>query len=299
MESIVLGLSDEDAYRAASTNYGGIVGRYANRIGGGGFSIDGAFYPLPSNLNGNMHLHGGYVGFDQKEWNVISFDQHHIKLHYQSMDGEEGYPGKLNVYVNYKLMQDNSLHYSCTASTDKATPVSLSHHAYFNLSGDMNQSAKDHVLSIAADHFLQTDKNQLPTQIALVEATPFDFRIEKKIGRDIEEKNIHLSIGNGYDHCYYFGNEERGCTKVAELWDPASGRTLAIETNQPGLQLYTANWLSPEAQDYKGTTLLPYHAVCLEPQQLPDAPNRLDFPSPILRSGEIYEHQTIFRLGIR
>ncbi|MFK7969133.1 MAG: aldose epimerase family protein [Bacteroidia bacterium] len=296
MASIVLGLDHEADYRKANTNYGGIVGRYANRIGGGGFYLDNVFYPLPSNLNNDMHLHGGYYGFDQKEWNVIAISKHAITLQYRSQDGEEGYPGNLDAEVRYELKDDNALHFTASAKTDKATVVSFSHHAYFNLSGSFIEKALNHRIQISASHYLSTDKQLLPTQKVAVDESPFDFRFEKTLGQDINTKHPDLEKGAGYDHCFIL-DKNKG--PVATLHDPESGRTLTLETNQPGLQLYTANFLSPETVDFQETPLQPYHAVCLEPQQLPDAPNRLDFPSPILRPGELYEHVTIFRPGIR
>lgn len=299
LENIVLGLNKEEDYKKANTNYGGIVGRYANRISGGGFELDGTFYPLPINLNGNMHLHGGISGFDQKEWTVIFHNTNQITLQYQSADGEEGYPGNLLTTVNYLLREDNSLEFSCEATTDRPTVVSLSHHAYFNLSGSLTNNIKDHQLWLDAMEYLETNKDLVPKQAVDVTNTPFDFRKEKPFGDSIYSKNAHIQTAGGYDHCFIIRAHGDVVKKAATLWHPDSGRLLELETNKPGLQLYTANFLAPETIDSQGVPLRPYHAVCLEPQHFPDAPNRPDFPSPVLRPGEIYRHKTIFRLSIR
>jgi aldose 1-epimerase len=292
--NVVLGLEDEEAYVQANTNYGGIVGRYANRIGGGGFELDGSFFPLAPNLNGNMHLHGGYRGFNQRWWEVLDHSPQHVRLRYLSPDGEEGYPGAVDIRVEYRLDEANKLHFECEAQSNAPTVISLSHHAYFNLSGSMAREVASHHLQLHCDHYLPTDKYQLPLFPLSVNGTPFDFRFGKNIGQDLQSADPQIKLANGYDHCFITKAQGQEPLAVATLSEPESGRRLDLWTNQPGLQMYTANYLSPQQHDYTGVPLQPYHAVCLEPQQLPDAPNRPDFPSPVLRPGEIYRHKTIF-----
>ena len=293
-KSVVLGLPNEVDYLQADTNYGGIVGRYANRIGGGGFELDNCFYPLEANLNGNMHLHGGFRGFDRRWWKVQHMDSHQVQFKYLSPDGEEGYPGNLETRIGYRLDDQNRLHLLCEATTDRPTVVSLSHHAYFNLGGNMDQDITSHELRLFSDRYLPTDHYQIPLFPESVADTPFDFRLEKKIGKDLQSSHPQIRLANGYDHCFVTKAKDGETVPVAILSDPQSGRKMTLSSNQPGLQLYTANWLTPEVHDFEGKPLRPYHAVCMEPQQFPDAPNRPDFPTPVLRPGEIYRHETIF-----
>lgn len=301
MGDIVLGGRDEAFYKQADTNYGGIVGRFANRISSGGFNLDDHFYPLPQNAGGNMHLHGGLEGFDRKEWKghkQTTSTEESVILTYTSPDGEEGYPGNLEVVVTYTLYANNSLEFHCRATTDKTTVVSLSHHAYFHLGGSPRTPIYDHQLQIFASAFLSVSPELVPLLPTAVENTPFDFRKPKAIGKDITDSHEQLIYGDGYDHCFVLNGEIGQLRLAANVYEPISGRSLTVETTLPGLQFYTASGLNPKVSGKGGIPFQRHHAFCLEAQHFPNSPNRSDFPSPVLRPGEVYNHTTIFTPGI-
>jgi len=287
IDEITLGFNNLQGYLSDHPYFGAIVGRFANRIAGGKFTLDGKTYTLFQN-NGNNHLHGGKEGFDKKLWEGTSFDNGNevgVKLTYTSPDREEGYPGKLSMSVTYTLTEKNDLIIAYEAVTDKATPVNLTNHAYWNLAGSSSDSIYSHELILYADNYLPVNDELIPTgEIRPVDNTLFDFRKKKKIGRDIEE-------AGGFDHCYILQKTDSTLSPAAEVYDPSSGRTMKVFTSQPAIQLYTGNFLEGTAG--RDERVHKKHcAFCLETQGYPDAVNQPDFPSVILRPGETYLHTT-------
>lgn len=273
---VVLGFPHLDGYLSHPGPYfGALVGRYANRIAGGRFPLDGRTYALARN-SGRNSLHGGERGFDKRVWDVTP-GEHCLRLSRVSPHGEEGFPGRLEVAVTYGLDADGSLRISYEAVTDAPTPVNLSHHSYFNLAG--SGSAGGHELRIAAARYTPVDADQIPTGIAAVEGTRFDFRAARK-------------VGSGYDHNFVLDKGVTGApVEVAELSDPASGRTLTVATTEPGLQLYTADHLTEP--------FAPGDGIALETQHFPDSPNRPEFPDTVLRPGEVFRSETVYGFGGR
>lgn len=276
---ILVGFNSPEEWLGNSPFFGSTVGRYANRIAGGKFSLDGKEYQLAAN-NGTNHLHGGETGFDKAIWKTQAIGDTSVRFSLVSPDGDQGYPGKLSVAVEYTLGA-GSLTWKATATTDKATPVNLTNHAYFNLTGDPAKSVLGHTLQVNAAKFLPVDATNIPTgELAPVASTGFDFTAPTPIGENLAKNE------NGFDHTFVLGNPG-SLRPVASLHDPASGRTMELSTNQPGLQLYIS---SPFGK--------PNSAICLEPQHFPDSPNRPDFPNPILRPGEIYSHTIMLRFPV-
>lgn len=277
---------------------GAVCGRCANRIERGRFELDGKQYSLAVN-NGPNHLHGGLKGFSMVVWDVIKASASEIQLEYLSADGEENYPGNLRVTVNYKLADNNALNIEYRAVTDKATVVNLAGHSYFNLAGEGSGSIYDHELMINARYFTPVDETSIPTgEILKVEGTPLDFTVPKKIGKDIDSDFEQLHFGAGYDHNFVLNHRSGIPGLAATVYEPASGRFLEVFTTQPGLQLYTANWIDNE----KGKDGKKYDkrwAFCLETQHFPDAINKPHFPSVILNPGEEYRHECSYVFSIR
>jgi len=292
--NIALGFDNLDQYLAGHPNFGALIGRYGNRIADASFSLDGETYQLAAN-NGDNTLHGGLVGFDDVLWDteVISCDERAaLKLSYISVDGEEGYPGTLEVEVTYELLMDQ-LFITYEAVSDKATPVNLTNHSYFNLAGE--GTILDHVLYLNASRYTPVDEELIPTgEIANVEGTPFDFRKPGVIGERIEEVG-----GNpgGYDHNFVLDGSSEEKVLAAKLMDPKTGRSLEVITTEPGIQLYTGNFLNGSLVS-GDLTYVKNSGLCLETQHFPDSPNQPDFPSTILRPGEKYVTQTIFKFGV-
>jgi aldose 1-epimerase len=288
--NIALGFDNLEQYLAGHPSFGAIIGRFGNRIAKGKFEIDGEVYQLTIN-NGNNSIHGGLVGFDDVLWNAEIVDTEKgkgLKLSYLSRDLEEGFPGNLNVSVLYELIE-NDLEITYRATTDKATPVNLTNHTYFNLAGE--GTVLDHVLEIRASHYTPVDDELIPTgEIAPVKGTPFDFTKPKPIGRDIEQTN------GGYDNNYVVDSTPDELRLIAILEEPTSGRTLEVLTTEPGVQLYTGNFLNGSLVS-NGIPYIRYSGVCLETQHYPDSPNQPTFPSTILRPGEEYYTKTIYRFG--
>jgi aldose 1-epimerase len=272
-----------------------LVGRYANRIAGGQFTLDGKTYTLAQNNNGNS-LHGGNIGFNKVVWDADKLpNTNSLKLTYKSKDGEEGYPGNLKVEVVYTLTHDNALKINYTATTDKPTPVNLTSHCYFNLSAGKEPTILDHQLTIKADKFTPVDDQLIPTgQLSDVKGTPMDFLQEKPIGRDIQQ------VEGGYDHNWVFDKKENSLELVASLYDPLSGRFMEVYTTEPAVQFYSANFLDGTLKDTKGSQKYGRHAaLCLETQHYPDSPNQPSFPNTILRPGETYLQTTIYKFSVR
>ncbi|VGO20691.1 aldose epimerase family protein [Pontiella sulfatireligans] len=294
---VVLGYDEIESYKTAFKKpyFGCVLGRNAGRIDKGHFSLDGVDYQLAVN-NGPNHNHGGMIGFDKVEWAAESL-KNGMRFSRRSPDGEEGYPGNLDVSVTYTLSDNNDLKIDYRATTDKATPVNLSNHSYFNLAGEGAQTVLDHELMIVAKSILEIDKTSVPTGIKLpVAGTPFDFRAAKAVGRDIGEGHEQLSYGSGYDHNFVLND---GSTIAAELYDPSSGRLMQVVTDQPGIQLYTANFLNGGLTGKSGRPYQRRSALCLETQHFPDSPNQPIFPNTILRPGEEYKTTTIYRFSVR
>ncbi len=294
---VVLGYDDIESYKTAFKKpyFGCVLGRNAGRIAKGRFSLDGEDYVLACN-NGPNHNHGGVIGFDKVEWAATPM-RNGVRFSYRSPDGEEGYPGNLDASVIYTLNEDNELKIDYRAVTDQATPVNLSNHTYFNLAGEGAPTVLDHELMIAAGSILEIDATSVPTGIKLpVAGTPFDFREAKPVGGDIGKKHEQLTFGSGYDHTFVI---TEGAAIAAELYDPTSGRLMQVITDQPGVQLYTANFLAGGLTGKSGQPYQRRSAVCLETQHFPDSPNKPDFPNTILRPGEVYATTTIYRFSVR
>ncbi|MDZ8120512.1 aldose epimerase family protein [Pontiella agarivorans] len=296
MADVVLGYEDINAYKTAQKKpyFGCVVGRYAGRIANGKFALDGREYELAAN-NGPNHLHGGMVGFDKVEWTGAS-THNSVSFSYVSRDGEEGYPGTLQVQVIYTLTDADELIIQYRAATDKATPINLTNHTYFNLAGEGASTVLNHALRIDADCILETDEFSIPTGRKLpVSGTPFDFLRAKAVGRDIDAEHPQLQIGMGYDHTFVLSDGPVS----AELYDPESGRCMEVITTEPGIQLYTANYLSGDLVGKSGERYRKRSALCLETQHFPDSPNKPEFPNTILRPGEHFESKTIYRFSVR
>jgi aldose 1-epimerase len=299
LADIVLGFDDLDGYLTRSRYFGAVVGRYGNRIARGQFTIDGATFRLATN-NGANHLHGGVKGFDKVVWHAEPFERGGstgVVLTYTSRDGEEGYPGTLNARVTYTLTPRDELAIEYNATTDKATHVNLTQHSYFNLAGEGNGDVLGHELTINADRFTPVDEGLIPTgELAPVAGTPFDFRKGAAIGARIDADHEQLRYGAGYDHNFVL-NGGRGMHLAARVVEPKSGRTLVIETTEPGVQFYAGNRLDGtigKSGHVYGTRT----GFCLETQHFPDSPNKPLFPSTLLRPGQTYSTKTVFTFGV-
>jgi len=299
MADVVLGFNTVEPYRSSVKKpyLGATLGRYAGRIAHGRFTLEGVEHVLAKN-NGPNHNHGGVTGFDKVVWEAKQL-RNGVQFDYTSPDGEEGYPGTLKARVTYTLTDANELIIDYRATTDRATPVNLSNHTYFNLAGEGSDTALDHELMIDAEEILAIDKTSVPTgKIASVAGTPFDFRQPKPVGRDINQTNEQLANGSGYDHTFVL-NPEKGAKKpAATLYEKTSGRKLQVFTDQPGLQLYTANFLDGSLNGKSGKPYLKRSSLCLETQHFPDSPNQPRFPNTILRPGEIHKTRTVYQFSV-
>ena len=300
MGDVVLGFKSIEDYQKAKTPYHGcLIGRYGNRIGKGKFNLNGTTYELPINNNEN-HLHGGPDGFHNQVWDVIAVNQNSIVMTYMSKDGEMGYPGNLKVEVTYSI-NGNELSIAYKANTDKATPVNLTNHAFFNLAGEARGSINDHLLMINASNFIPVDKGLIPLgEIQSVEDSPFDFRKAKTIGRDLNQQgsDIQLSFGGGYDHNFVLDKEFQGSMSLAaRVVDPKSGRQMDIFTEEPGIQFYGGNFMDGSDVGKYGTKFKYRASFALETQHYPDSPNQPKFPSTILNPGETYQTKSIYKFS--
>lgn len=293
--NIVLGYRDLAEYRAHPRYYGAVAGRYANRIGGARFTLDGTEYRLPANDGANS-LHSGPAGFDLQDWKIVARDAHSVTFALTSPHLDHGFPGNLHVSVRY-AMEEDGLAIAFRATTDRATVVNLTHHAYFNLAGESSGTTiLDHVLQIPASQITPTDAALIPTgALQSVESTPFDFRTPKPIGRDIEGADTQLRLGHGYDHNFVLVGAAGTIRRVATLFDPASGRVMEVHSTEPGVQFYTGNHLANGAPGTGGGTYPMRGGLCLEPQKFPDSPNKPSFPSARLDPGREYRHDMAFR----
>jgi aldose 1-epimerase len=291
-----LGFDTLDPYLAGVPYYGATVGRYANRIAQARFTLDGATYNLVAN-DGPNSLHGGPRGFDKRIWKAdATAIRNGLKLTYVSAAGEQGYPGQLTAHVTYRLLEDDTLSIEYEATTTAPTPVNLTNHAYFNLSGDPNRSILEHRLTINADKFTPVDAALIPTgELRAVAGTPFDFRSETVIGGRIDADDAQLNVGRGYDHNWVLNVAHGNALRFAALLaEPVSGRVLEVHTTQPGLQFYSGNFMNGK-QAGQGSVYGYRTGLCLETQHFPDSPNQPAFPSTILRPGETYAQKTELR----
>lgn len=296
--NVVLGFDNLDQYLRGHPFFGAIAGRVANRIAKARFTLDGREYRLAAN-NGQNHLHGGLKGFDKVLWEAkplrITDKEAAVSFSYLSRDGEEGYPGNLDVRVVYTLTDDNELRIDYTATTDKATPVNLTNHSYFNLAG--SGDILGHVLMIAADNYTPSDKELIPTgEIASVKGTPLDFTAPKPIGERIDQLK---PTPGGYDHNFVLNSGGKAIAVAAQAYEPKSGRVMEVRTTEPGVQLYTANFLDGKVIGYGGVRYGKHAGFCLETQHFPDSINHPNFPTVILRPGEKYASTTIFKFAAR
>ncbi len=295
MGDVVLGFDNVKGYIPNDPHIGGVIGRYANRIAKGRFAIDGQEYKLATN-NGPNHLHGGNIGFDRVVWQAEEMpEQNAIKLTYVSKDMEEGYPGNLTATVVYTLTEDNSLRIDYTATTDKATPVNLTNHSYFNLSAGADKDILNDVVQINADKYTASDKDLIPTgELVPVKGTPYDFTEAQPVGTRIN--NLQ---GYGYDLNYVINNGGDELTHAATVFDPTTGREMEVLTTQPGIQLYTAYHLDGSLTGKNNTKYNRYAGLCLEAQHYPDSPNQPKFPNTVIKPGETYQETTIYKFSVR
>jgi aldose 1-epimerase len=297
---VVLGHETLDGYRPNPPYFGAIVGRYANRIANGTFALEGQTYTLPRN-DGPNTLHGGTKGFDKVVWDSEPLKgRTGVAFSYFSKDGEEGFPGNLRVKVIYTLTSPDTLEIDYEATTDKATPINLSQHSYFNLKGEGNGDILDHEIMINADRFTPVDKNLIPTgELRPVKGTPFDFTTQTKIGARIDDNYDQLVLGHGYDHNFVITRQGRGLVLAARVYEPTSGRRLEVSTTQPGVQFYTGNFLDGTISGKQGHIYKRRYGFCLETQHFPDSPNHPSFPTTILRPGETFREKTVFKFSAK
>ncbi|HXW04071.1 MAG TPA: aldose epimerase family protein [Vicinamibacterales bacterium] len=296
---VVLGFDQLDGYMKDHPYFGAIVGRYGNRIAGGRFTLDGRTYTLATN-NGPNHLHGGNKGFDKVLWTAAPATAGAgVVFRRLSPDGEEGYPGNLDVTITYTLNDTNELVVEYHATTDKPTPVNLTQHSYFNLSGQPGTDILDHELTIDADRYTPVDASLIPTgELAPVSGTPFDFRKPAAVGARIDQPHPQLKNGLGYDHNFVLNRKGPGLQRAARVVHQGSGRTLEIHTTEPGVQFYSGNFLDGTLAGKGGQAYKHRAGLCLETQHFPDSPNQPSFPSTILRPGDEYRTRTVFRFGV-
>jgi aldose 1-epimerase len=300
LDDVVLGFDNLAAYEENNPHFGALIGRYGNRIANGEFKLDGKTYHLPKN-NGPNTLHGGVKGFDKVMWDIEPFenkDAAGLVLSRTSPDGEEGFPGNLKVKVTYTLTNNNELSFEYEATTDKATPVNLTEHSYFNLSGEGNGNILGHVLKLNADHFTPVDKNLIPTgEIRSVKGTPLDFTTPTAIGARIDDKYDQLVIAGGYDHNFVVNGKSGVMRLAARAKDPKSGRVLEVYTVEPGVQFYSGNFLDGTLTGKNGHKYQKRDGFCLETQHYPDSPNHPKFPSTILKPGQTYHTKTLLKFS--
>ena len=298
---VVLGHDTAEGYIPNPPYIGAVVGRYANRIANGTFTLDGKTYTLPKN-DGPNTLHGGTTRtFDKVMWESQPLkDKNGVMFEYLSKDGEEGFPGNLKVRVTYVLTDSNELVIDYEATTDKATPINVSQHSYFNLKGEGNGDILDHEILINADRFTPVDKNLIPTgELRSVKGTPFDFTKSTKIGSRIEDNYEQLTLGHGYDHNFVLNRKGAGMTLAAQVYEPTTGRVLEVSTTQPAVQFYTGNFLDGSVTGKSGHVYKRRNGLCLETQHYPDSPNHPDFPNTILKPGEKFHQTTAFKFSTK
>jgi aldose 1-epimerase len=300
---IVLGHETLDGYIPNPPYIGAVVGRYANRIANGSFTLDGKTYTLPKN-DGSNTLHGGI----DKTFNKVVWEGEALKgksgvaFTYLSKDGDDGFPGNLKVKVTYTLNDQNELIIDYEATTDKATPINLSQHSYFNLSGEGNGDILNHEVMLNADRFTPVDKNLIPTgELRPVKGTPLDFTTSTRVGARIDDTYDQMVLAHGYDHNWVINRKSNdgGLVLAARVYEPTSGRVMEVSTNQPGVQFYTGNFLDGTVTGKHGHVYKRRYGLCLETQHFPDSPNHPDFPSTILKPGETFKSETVFKFSVK
>ncbi|HEX8634235.1 MAG TPA: aldose epimerase family protein [Pyrinomonadaceae bacterium] len=301
-DDVVLGYDTLAGYRQSTFYVGSVIGRYANRIARGRFALQGKEYKLAVN-NGENHLHGGLKGFDKAVWRarpVPTQSGASLELTYLSRDGEEGYPGNLSVRVLYTLTERNELRIDYSATTDRDTVVNLTNHAYFNLAGQGSGDILKHTLLINADRFIPADEKSIPIgELRPVAGTPFDFRRATAIGARIEQDDEQLKFGRGYDHTFVIDGRAGTLRRAATASEATTGRVMEVWTTEPGMQLYTGNYLESTMVGKGGRAYGQRHGFCLETQHFPDSPNRPTFPSTVLRRGGRFNSTTIYKFSAR
>lgn len=300
LTDVVLGYDNIAQYVTyPDNNYGGLIGRYGNRIANGKFSLDGTEYQLPQNNNGHC-LHGGPKGYHAVVWDAKQVDDQTLELTYLSKDGEAGFPGNLNVKVTYKLTDDNAVDIRYEATTDKATVVNLTNHSYFNLSGIPGSRIMDHQIMIDADTYVAVDSTLIPIGIEPVEGTPMDLRQLITVGDHIDDAFTQLTYGGGYDHNWVLNNGGDITKVAAKVVAPTSGIVMEVYTNEPGIQFYAGNSMSKDGDKGKLGIVYPHRgALCLETQHYPDSPNQPSFPSVVLKPGETYKSECIYKFSVQ
>jgi aldose 1-epimerase len=301
-DDVVLGFNRAEDYARSTSYFGAVIGRHCNRIAQGRFNLDGKDYNLATNNSPGgiaCHLHGGRVGFDKALWHaepVSRGDAIGLKLRHLSRDGEEGYPGNLDVTVHYWLQDNDSLRVDYLATTDRPTPVNLTQHSYFNLQGEGIGDILDHYVTIHSRHFTPVDSGLIPTgEIAPVQGTPFDFTSPHAIGERIDAGHPQLEVARGYDHNWVLDMQSGGLALAATVHEPVSGRTMEVLTGETGVQFYSGNFLDGSSVGKRGQPYRFRSGFCLETQHFPDSPNQHGFPSVILRPGQVYRSTTLFK----
>lgn len=300
MADVTLGFDTLDGYLKEHPFFGAVVGRYGNRIGKATFTLDGKTYKLAAN-NGPNHLHGGVRGFDKYVWKAeVLSGVTGVAFTRTSPDGEEGYPGAVQARVSYVLSDANELSIEYRATSDKATPINLTQHTYFNLAGHNAGAIVDHEMMIAADRYTPVDDTLIPTgELASVQGTPLDFRQSTRIGARIDDPHQQIKFGMGYDHNWVINRKGDGLQLAARVVEPKSGRTLEVQTTEPGVQFYTGNFLDGTLKGKGGAVYNRRNGLCLETQHYPDSPNHPSFPSTTLKPGATYQSKTVWTFGNR
>jgi aldose 1-epimerase len=301
MGNIVLGLDNLEDYTNATTYFGAIIGRFGNRIANGKFSLNGTDYQLATN-DGANHLHGGVQGFDKKVWTMAPFSTENsagVTLSLVSPDGDQGYPGELTTQVTYTLTNKNTLDMQFVAKTNKPTIINMTQHSYFNLAG--KGDILDHQMQINSNAITPVDGGLIPTgELMQVAGTPFDFRNPKAIGKEINVDDEQLKLGKGYDHNFVLKNKpNHDLIEAANVYEPSSGRTLTVYTEEPAVQFYSGNFLDGSSKQASGLVHKQRSGFCLEPQHFPDAPNQPTFPSTTLMPGEVYSTRIVYEFGTK
>ena len=298
MRDVVLGFDNIGDYRTVPTDFGATIGRYANRINQGRFTLDGTEYQLPQNNYGHC-LHGGSRGFQYRVFDAVQKSDRELELAYTAKDGEEGFPGNFNCRVTMTLTDDNAIDIRYAADTDKATVVNMTNHSYFNLDGDPSKDNSDWLLTVNADSYTPVDSTFMTTgEITPVAGTPMDFRAPTPIGERIGQDFEQLKNGNGIDHNWVLNTRGNIAEACASLESPATGIRLDVYTTEPGIQVYCGNFLDGTVKGKKGTAYGFRAAVCLETQKYPDTPNKPEWPSAVLRPGEKYESRCIYKFSV-
>lgn len=300
LDDVVLGYDNLARYlNTTERYYGGVVGRYGNRIAKGKFTLGDKTYTLAVN-NGENHLHGGVNGYNTVIWNATQPDEHTLVFHYLSKDGEEGYPGNLDITMTYSLSDSNQFRIDYKATTDKATVINLTHHSFFNLKGAGNGNVLDHVVTINASRFTPVDGGLIPTgQLAPVKGTPMDFTAPTPIGQRVDTDFEQLKLGKGYDHNWVLDKKGNEMSLAATVSEPESGRQMEVWTTEPGVQFYGGNFMSGKDIGKQGKTYAFRGAFCFETQHFPNSPNQPSFPSVVLEPGATYQQTCIYKFGIK